>query len=244
MASTLISSLIGSVRATLKETAPVAAPFWSDEELLDYCTRGAKDLWRAIVDLYEHHFLTINDTDVYVAANSSVLVGVPDDCYRVVLIEPRVIGSASVNPGLIFKPLPWQDGRFQNARALAAASPNNQIIYYDQHTAGAPVAAPVVRIGPQLSDSVLLTIAYNHVLAPFDEDDTNPIPGESDNALIAWMVAYARGKERDDTAPDPRWLQVYATEKANLIKQIPPRQIQEPEYVEGMFEGYEFGNGF
>lgn len=244
MASTLVSSLLYSVRQTLKETAPVQAPFWNDQELIDIVNRGAKDLWRAIVDLYEHHFLTINDTDVFIQANSSVLMGVPDDCYRVVLIEPRVIGGSSPNPGLIFKPLHWQDGRFQNARALSAASPNNQVVYYDQHTQGAPVGAPVVRIGPQLSDSVLLTIAYNHTLAVFDEDDTNPIPGESDNALIAWTVAYARAKERDDTAPDPKWLQVYNTEKMNLIKQIPPRQIQEPEFVEGMFEGYEFGNGF
>lgn len=234
--ASLISSLIYTARQNLKEPTPI---FWSDQELIDIANKGAKDLWRAIVDLYEHHFVTVSEAP-YINANSPFILGIPDDVYRVVLIEPRTIGDSSSNPGLIFKPLPYTDPRFLDARARSAIEPREDIVYWTQMEAGAPVGPPVIRIGPQLSSSANLTMVYNHVLPVFDEDDYNPIPGEADGALVAWMTAYARAKERDDTAPDPVWLKVYATEKQNLIRQIPPRQIQEPEYVYGMFEGYQF----
>lgn len=240
MASSTIDSLLYSVRANLKENTTVpGAYYWNDAELLDWLNRGAKDLWRAIVDLYEHHFLTISDAP-FIEAGANIISAIPDDVYRIVLIEPRTIGQSSVNPGLVFKPLPYQDPRFLNARACAPISPREAIVYYDQVSEGAPVGPPAIRIGPTLSSSMLLTVAYNHTIGVFDETDTNPIPGESDNALIAWATAFARGKERDDTAPDPAWLKVYASEKANLIKQIGPRQIQEAEFADGMFEGYDF----
>ena len=66
----------------------------------------------------------------------------------------------------------------------------------------------------------------------------NPIPGESDNAVVAWTVAYARAKEREDRSPDPNWLAVYATEKQHLLQSLGLRQLQEPEFADAMFMSY------
>jgi len=229
-----IATLLRAVRSNLKEPIPV---FWTDQELLTYMNAGAQDLWRAITDLYEHHFSRVVETP-FIEANTSTVSGVPTDCYKVVLIEPRVIGAASVNPSLIFKPMDWTDPRFQNARAGRAHASRDGIIYYTLFGPGAPEEAPQIRIGPQLSDAVLLSLTYNYTLPWFDETDTNPIPGMADHALIAWTTAYARAKEREDGAPDMVWLNIYGTEKVNLIKQLPPRQVQEPDMVYGMFEGW------
>ena len=64
---------------------------------------------------------------------------------------------------------------------------------------------------------------------------TNPIPGESDQALVTWIIAYMRAKERDDRSPDPSWLAVYATEKNNLLASLTPRQEAEAEHVDSIF---------
>jgi hypothetical protein len=85
---------------------------------------------------------------------------------------------------------------------------------------------------------VSLRFVYVPTLATMTAASTVPIPGEADNALIAWTVAYARAKERDDRSPDPGWLTVYATEKQHLLQSLGLRQLQEPEYVKAMFEEY------
>jgi hypothetical protein len=64
----------------------------------------------------------------------------------------------------------------------------------------------------------------------------NPIPGESDRALWAYAIAFARAKEREDNAPDPEYISIYATEARNLLIALSPRSVQEPEYVVGMWE--------
>lgn len=231
--ATPISDLITQARRHLTELAPAS---FTDEELLDHARNGAKDLWRRIIDLYQHHFVTFDETNVYAGAESATLRGMPDDCFRVVSIEPRVVGANNACPGLIFKPKDYNDPRFVQARARGPIEPRNAVVYYDVMTTGAPVAAPMIRIAPTLSSDADLILVYNHVLARFDEDDDNPIPGESDNALIAWIVAYAKAKERDDRAPDPEWLAVYATEKNNCAAACAKRQIQESDVVQGMFE--------
>ena len=52
---------------------------------------------------------------------------------------------------------------------------------------------------------------------------------------MAWTVAFARAKEREDRSPDPAWLAIYATEKQNILTRLTPRQTQEPEIVGDMF---------
>jgi hypothetical protein len=114
------------------------------------------------------------------------------------------------------------------------------VIYYTLTGAGAPNSAPVVRTAPQINSAIDLRFVYVPTLgvASYSVNSGNPIPGESDNAIVAWIVAFARSRERDDNAPDPAWLAVYATEKQSLLTRLTPRQTQEPEYAEGMFEEY------
>lgn len=227
MAATKIVSLVADIRATnLKETTP---RFWTDVELAKIAQEGAKDLWRAIVDLYDHHFVTIDSTNVTLAASSNQLTGMPTDCYRVVSIEPRVLGASSPNPGLIFTPKNWNSDEFRTARAQAAVDPNNREILYTVMNPGAPVGAPIIRLAPQVSAAVNITLVYNQTLGSILISGSNPIPGESDNALKAWMTAFALAKQREDHAPDLGWLAIYATEKKNLVQQLAQRQIQEPE---------------
>lgn len=231
--ATLISSLVSQSRLHLVETSAV---YWTDAELVSIINNGIKDLWRRINDLYQDYFVTVDATNMSLAANSSTITGVPTDVFRVVSIEPRVLGQSSPNPGLIFKPRKYTHPDFVQARACPAIDPSGAIIFYTVMNPGAPVGAPTIRLAPQVTAAVNLTVVYNHVLAAVTTADNNPIPGESDNALIAWCVAYARAKERDDRAPDPEWIAVYGTEKTNLTVQLTPRQVQEPEVVEGFFE--------
>lgn len=240
--ATLMSAILTSARRHMTETT---AAFWSDAELLDLGNKGIKDLWRRINDLYKHYFITIDSTNVTLAASTSTLTGVPTDVFRVVSIEPRVVGQSNPNPGLIFKPKDYNDPEFVAARARGPVEPNNTIIFYDVMNAGAPVGAPTIIIAPQVSSAVNLKLVYNQVLAAVVAADNNPIPGESDNALVAWIVAYARAKERDDRAPDPEWLAIYGTEKNNLTTQLTPRQIQESSVAQGMFgEEDDWGYGW
>jgi len=239
--ATAMSSILTQARSHLNEDT---SSFWTDTELLLIANNGIKDLWRRLNDLFKHYFITIDITNVTLAASSSSLAGVPTDVFRIVTVEPRVVGSSNPNPGLIFVPAGYNDPRFVNARAQGPVEPKNVVIFYEVMNPGAPVGAPMIRIAPQVSSAVNLALVYNQVLAAVVAASNNPIPGESDNALIAWTVAYARARERDDRAPDPEWLAVYATDKAALCRELTPRQIQEPEVVQGMFEGDEFGWGY
>lgn len=230
MAATTFATIISNVRATnLIETT---ASYWTDAELGAILNKGAIDLWRRIVDLYEHHFLTLDETNVSLAASTPYLSGVPADVYRVVSLEPRTLGESNPNSGLIFQPRDWNAPDFVQARGASPIQPSNNSIYYTLFGVGGPISAPTIRVSPKVTSAVLLTLAYNYTLPLLTEASSNPIPGGSDNALAAWLTAYAKAKERDDGAPDPEWLAIYGTEKTNLIQQLAPRQIQEPEVAE------------
>jgi len=231
--ATLLSALITDARKHLNETA---AAYWSDAELTAIANKGMKDLWRQINDLYENYFVTVDDTNVTLAASTATLTGVPTDVFRVVTIEPRIVGSTNPNPGVIFKPRSYTHPDFQKARAMGDVTPTGTVIFYDLMNPGAPVGAPSIRVAPTISSAINLRLVYNQVIPDVTTAQSNPIPGESDNAIVAWIVAYARAKERDDRAPDAEWLAIYATEKTNLTSQLTPRSIQEPQVVEGMFE--------
>jgi hypothetical protein len=93
--ATLISSIITNARTTLVEPS---ASYWSDAELLVHAISGIKNLWKQIIDLNEGHFLTIDETNVSLAASSNnVLTGVPTDVFRVELIE--LLDQTSTNSG-------------------------------------------------------------------------------------------------------------------------------------------------
>lgn len=234
--ATALSSLETQVRRHLNEAT---ASFWSSAELIDLLNKGIKDLWRAILDLHQEHFFTRDATNVSLAAASATtLTGVPSDLFRVILIEPRDLSDTSSNVGLQFTPKDYNHPDFIAARSMSAVSPSQREVFYAVSGAGSPVAAPTIYTAPKLDAAVNLTLVYIPSVADKVAANDNPIPGESDLALIAWTVAYARAKEREDRMPDAEWLSIYSTEKASILTALTPRSDQEPDVVEGLFEEY------
>lgn len=233
--ATTLTSLETQARRYLLETT---ASFWSSAELVDIMNKAIKDLWRDIVDLKQEHFLTIDATNVTLSADTSTLSGVPAGVHKVYYIEPRDLTDTSSNKGLHFERVELNSEDFRAARGAADTDPSNTVIYYAVIGEGAPVAAPTIRVAPQASSAVNLTLGYVPVIANKVAGDDNPIPGESDNAVIAWTVAFARSKEREDRSPDPNWLVIYATEKQHLLQSLGLRDYSKPEYVDAVFKQY------
>ena len=235
--ATLLSALETQVRRHLDEST---ASFWSSAELIDIMNNGIKDLWRPIVDLKEEYFLTIDTTNVTMAANTATLTGVPADVHKVYLIEALDTSSDSAAAGLTFLPQDYNHGNVQAARAQDAVDPKNSVVYYSVTGAGAPTgtSSTVIYVAPQIKTTTSLRFVYVPVIAAKTTSDNNPIPGEADNALIAWTVAWARAKERESRSPDPEWIAVYGTEKQNILQSLGVRQLQEPKIVDAMFEQY------
>jgi len=233
--ATLFSALLPTVRLRLIETT---AKFWTDAELYDIMFAGARDLWRDVVDLKQEHYLTIDITNVSLAASATQLTGVPADVHKVYMIEPRDLSESGASHNLVFKPLDYNHTSFQAARATAAIDPASGIIYFAVTGQGSPVAAPVIKTAPMVNSAVNLAFSYVPSLGTLTSASTLPIPGEADNAIINWTVAHARAKEREDRSPDPAWLSMYATEKTHILQSLGLRQVQEPSYVEALFEAY------
>lgn len=235
--ATPVKSLLRQVRNNLVDNRPVKSRFWQDDELLDHLTNGAKDLWGAILDTYGDHYLSIDTDHVSLEDGAEQLHGVPDDVFRVHLIEPRDTTTNGLTANVMFVPKKYNSRDFGVARSLSAIEPSSAgVIFYDVSGVGAPNGAPTILTAPKISGQLLIRLVYNKTLEPLREDDVNPIAGESDKALIAYATAFARSKEREDRQPDAGWLAVYSTEKQSVKAQITPRQDQEPEVVEGLFE--------
>ena len=233
MATTALADIITEVRLQLREPE---ADFWSDAELLGIMKHGIHDLWGAFLDVHGEHYLTVDVTNVSITANESELTGVPLNCFRVQYIGPRDTTVNGTAPNLRFVPRKFNSPEFEYARSLVASEATSlEVIYYAVSGEGSPVAAPVIRFAPELSSNLNLMLAYNQTL---EIGPINPIPGQSDHALKAWTLAYAKAKETESGMPDAGWLSIYATEKQSILTRITPRQEQEPEYVAGMFEGW------
>lgn len=236
--ATQISAIESQARALLEELSP---RHWTSAELTSIIGNGIRDLWRSVVDLKQEYFLVVNTTDVTMPANSDTLLGVPRNVHKVYAIEPADITDSSTATGrhLKFMPIDYNHKYFESARARQSATPDEaSTIYYAVTGAGAPASAPTIYVGPQVSSAVSLRFVYVPTLGDLNTSNYVPIPGEADNALIAWTVAYARAKEREDRAPDDNWLRIYATEKTNLLNSLGTRQYQEPQFVDAMFEEY------
>ena len=233
-----------SVAPTIN-TSGIAAPYWTEAELLDIIVKGCQDLWRAIIDLHQGHFTKILDDQscAYPAGSSGVttnFTGVPADCFRILMIEPHNIGFVDPNnqSWMYFKPKQYHSQTFQAARAQMVTDPALAMtVFYDILNAGSPVSAPTIVGAPPVSSSIPIRLVYVATLPTLLDSSTNPIPGESDNALVNWTVAWARAKERDDRSPDPAWFATYSTDKQSLLTALTPRQEQEEEVAEGLFDG-------
>lgn len=231
-----------SSTAPTSNTSGLSSPFWSSDEILDIANKGIKDLWGALIDLHQEHYQTMDISNVYLSADTDTLSGVPTDVFRVLLIEPSDLSSTGTYRGLQFVPRDYNHPDFVSARGMGSVTgQQSDIVYYTVSQAGAPVGAPTIRIGPKFSAAIAagsIRLVYIPTVATVTSSDTNPIPGESDLALISWIVAYAKAKQREDGAPDAGWIAIYATEKQNILTRSTPRQEQEPEIVEPLFGGY------
>lgn len=234
MASSL-SDIETLVRQRLIEPTP---RFWSSEELIGIITAGIKDLWRSIVDLKQEHYLITNFNDVSYPAGATELYGVPQDVHKVYMIEPKDATENSTNVGLRFQPLEYNHPFFQQARTMDAVVPASTNIYYSLAGHGAPDTLTRVLVAPKITANMNIAFSYIASLPPLEGKSQVPIPGEADNALVAWTVAYARAKEKDDRAPDQTWLAIYGTEKTNLLQSLGIRQYQEPKIGDALYEEY------
>lgn len=237
------NSLIQSARlqiaaARIRNGQLKSDTFWDDDELFTYAKAGTTDLWKAVIDLHHEHFLTLNTTDVSLASGDEQLTGVPNDTFRVYLIE----STDPLTTGVTFTPRAVNNKDFVAARWLGRQTPvtptRGIVVYYCLTGVGAPNNAPVIRTAPKLASALSLNFWYVPVLGVEKyalDTATNPIPGESDQAIVNWIIAYMRAKEREDRTPDPAWLALYSTEKENLKMSLTPRQEQEAEYVEDVF---------
>ncbi len=230
-----ISDIETLSRQRLVEVTP---RFWTSDELNQMTIAGIRDLWRDIADLKQEHFLTFNFTDVMFPPQSDQLIGVPADVHKVYLVEAHDITTTSSNVGLQFKPLDYNHNNFQLARSRDAIDPSNDTIYYALTAPGGPVGPPVIKAAPKVTSNVKINFSYVPSLGDMTKDTPVPIPGESTNALVAWTVAFARAKERDDRAPDANWLAIYATEKQHLLQSLGLRDYQEPFYGDAIWQEY------
>lgn len=231
--ATTKAALLVQVRAQLVE---VTARFWSDAELLSIMQLGINDMWGGILDVHGDHFIKVDESNCSLRANATKISGVPEDCFRVQLIEPRNISIDGTGRSVIFTPKKFKSAEFTGARTMSAQDPSTgQEVFYQLTGPGAPVMAPQILTAPKLSSDLLLRIAYNPTL---EVGDVNPIPGESDHALKAWTIAHAMAKEGEGEAriPNPGWLSIYATEKQLILTRLTPRQEQEPEVVEDFMQ--------
>lgn len=231
--ATPISAILEQVREPLLEDT---ASFWTDAELLVIINRGIKDLWRAINNQFQDFFLTVDDTNVTLAANGTSLTGVPADCSIVRSLEQKDLATY---PNVVFKFAPWNSPEFQSARAMSAFDPyEGGTILWCVVGAGAPVAAPTIRVAPPSSRALAMRLSYVPTLATMTALDNNPIPGEADQALVNWTVAYAKAKDTEGGMPDPAWLSLYKAEKENVLVSLDPRQQDSERVVEDFFAPY------
>jgi len=234
VAATTIAALIAIARRHLNEPAETSSSYWTDAELAALISAGARDLWRAINDNFQHYFLTVDTTNVSMAAGTTTLTGVPADVAIIRGIEPLDLSS---RPGIVFESRDYNHVDFARARSLTSQDPSAGLkIFYCVTGAGAPVAAPVIQVAPQINAALALRFSYVPTLAPIDKNGNNPIPGESDNALVAWCVAYAGSKGSEEQEPDAGWLKIYGTEKTNILVSLTPRQTDDDDVAEAFFE--------
>jgi hypothetical protein len=233
--ATLLSALEAKVRVNLN--APAATDlFWTSGEIVGWLNDGAKDLWKAIKDLYQKHHYTIDRTNVSLAASSTQLAGVPADVHDIGFIRARTPANY---PNLRFVKKDYASDDFEAALAQSAIdSTTMSVIFYDIIAAGGPVGAPTIMVAPMVNAEIPLELGYVPTIGDQTAAQNNPIPGESDAALVAYATAWCRAKETDANVPDATWLGIYATEKENLRVSLTPRSLQDPEYAEGMFEGW------
>ncbi len=130
-------------------TSGITAPFWTEDELFQLIVAGCKDLWKAIVDLHQGHFVRFVDSTstpvgtltlpAGVSARMTFMTGVPTDCFRIMNIEPENLTNTTAS-GLVryFKPSAMNSRDFQAARApgILCDCTSLDVCLYTTHLAG------------------------------------------------------------------------------------------------------------
>lgn len=226
------TEILGAVRVNLIETT---ANFWTDAELLVHVNRGVRDLWRAISNQQQDYFFTTSPAPT-LAASGTTVTGVPSDVSIVIGLEPLLQSSY---PSMNFFPKRYTHPDMIAARGLDALDPASaEKMFYAITGAGGPVAAPTIYVAPKLTTAIGIRLTYVPTIPVLVGATTNPIPGESDQALIAWTTAHALGKQTNQQ-PDASWLAIYKAEKDNILLFVAPRQQDEPDVADAMFEGWD-----
>ena len=234
--STTCASLITISRDLLNEST---ASFWSDAELLRYMNGGIRDLYRRIKDNLQDDFFVEDVTNVSLTANSASITGVPANVAHIRAIRPRSLTSY---PNIRFWPRKYGDYDFLSAEASSAIDPiSGGEVFYAPYGTGGPVQAPTIRVAPKLSSTLLLAFAYTPSITEITNAATaNPIPGESDMALVYWTVAHALARtphgDQLSAVPHPGYLKMYEDQLVKIGVGTTPRQDDEPEVAEAFFE--------
>jgi hypothetical protein len=229
------AELLAATRRKLLETSAV---FWTDAEIYEQISAGVKDLWRAIANQHQDYFWA-QDATISFAADATTITA-PASCTIVLGLEPADPASY---PSMHFFPTRYTDPKMTSARSASASDPGSYGTgYYAITGKGAPGGSgPTIHVAPRVSSAVLLRLIYVPTCVVFSASTAsteNPIPGESDQAIVNYAVAYALCKEREDGSPDPGWLALYATEKESILTFTAPRQDDEPDVAEAVFEPY------
>jgi hypothetical protein len=226
----LLSAIRDRARKLLNETTP---NFWSDAELDEHVVAGVKVLWREINNLNQDFFFA--SATVTQAANATQLSSMPvSGVSRILGLKPLVQASY---PSLNYFPRRYTSPDFTGARSQDAQDPTNVgKAFYALAGAGAPASAgPTIYVAPKFTSDVSLELIYVPTLGTPAASSENPLPGELDDALVAWTVAHALAKEAESSEPDPVWLSKFKTEKDSALIFLDPRQDDEPKVAEEMF---------
>lgn len=231
--ATLLSAIVVIARDRLNEPVP---RFWSNAELLRYANRGIRDMHRQLGATHQNYFHEIS-TLVTHPASGTQLTGVPSNVTVIHGLEPSDLAA---NSSLFYRRADYNSADFQAARSVAAQDvAQGGVILYAPTSAGGPVAAPVIYVAPLISAARTLRLTFMPTVgAELVATDPNPIPGESDNALVHWIVSYARGRQTGKQQPDDVELTLYQRELDRIMQAITPRDDSEPEVVEAMFGDY------
>lgn len=236
--ATTYQTIVNNARFWLNETT---ANFWTDTELFGYALDASRDLWKAIIDLHAGHFTKIDETgNVVFNSSKNYIDGVPPDLHMIELIEVLDQTTSSTVQNLTFEPRHRNHPDFTAARALGAITPSGSTIFFDLIGAGSPVNTPQILVAPQINFStpLQLRLEYTATLPTLLISSNNPIPGESDHAIQAWVTAHALARQSEGQRPDATWLQVYSTDKDRIKTACTPRQTQEPDTAEALYEVY------
>lgn len=229
--ATLMSQILVMARDRLNEPVPA---FWSNPELLRYANAGVRDLWRRLGATNQNFFHQIS-VAVTQDINATQLTGVPTNVATIHGLEP--VDMQTFN-SLYYRRKDYNHPDFMSARAANAVYPTSGgTVFYAPTQAGAPVAAPVILVSPMLSVQVALRLTFTPTIGTqLVATDPNPIPGESDKAIVDWTVAYAKGKQTKSQTPDKDVLALYMSEVESITGSQSPRDDSEPEVAEAMFE--------